>query len=124
MPRIICIDPDAGRAEEPVKVLRAAGYEVMLAFCPEVGVALLRLFPPDIVLLDSDLSEQLLPQVRQASRRAGGVNRRTAALSGGAALAGQPAARRRAGRRLPPPAALSGCLTPPNSLRFWPPSAV
>ena len=66
MPRIICIDPDAGRAEEPVKVLRAAGYEVMLAFCPEVGVALLRLFPPDIVLLDSDLSEQLLPQVRQA----------------------------------------------------------
>ncbi len=66
MPRIICIDPNAGRVEEPVKVLRSAGYEVMLAFSPEVGMALLRLFPPDIVLLDSDLSEQFVPQIRQA----------------------------------------------------------
>ena len=66
MPRIICIDPDSGRVEEPVKVLRSAGYEVMLAFRPEVGMALLRLFPPDIVLLDSRLSEQLVPQIQQA----------------------------------------------------------
>jgi len=66
MPRIICIDSNAGRFEEPVKVLRSAGYEVMLAFSPEVGLALLRLFPPDIVLLDPDLSEQLLPQIHQA----------------------------------------------------------
>jgi len=65
MPRIICIDSNPNRAEEPVTVLRSAGYEVMLAFCPEVGLALLRLFPPDIVLLDPDLSEQLLPQIRQ-----------------------------------------------------------
>ena len=64
MPRIICIDPNAGRVEEPVKVLRSAGYEVMLAFSAEVGMALLRLFPPDIVLLDSDLSERLVPQIR------------------------------------------------------------
>jgi len=66
MPRIICIDPNAGRVEEPVKVLRSAGYEVMLAFSPEVGMALLRLFPPDIVLLDSDLSEQFAPQIHRA----------------------------------------------------------
>ena len=66
MPRIICIDPNTGRVEEPVKVLRSAGYEVMLAFRPEVAMALLRLFPPDIVLLDSHLSEQLMPQIRQA----------------------------------------------------------
>jgi len=66
MPRIICIDPNAGRVEEPVKVLRSAGYEVMLAFSPEVGMALLRLFPPDIVLLDSNLSEQLVPQIHHA----------------------------------------------------------
>jgi DNA-binding response OmpR family regulator len=66
MPRIICIDPDPGRVEEPVAVLRSAGYEVMLAFSPEVGMALLRLFPPDVVLLHSDLSEQLLPQIHQA----------------------------------------------------------
>jgi len=66
MPRILCIDPDANRAEEPVEVLRSAGYEVMLAFSPEVGMALVRLFPPDIVLLDSDLAEPLLPQIRQA----------------------------------------------------------
>ena len=63
MPRIVCIDPDAGRAEEPVKVLRSAGYEVMLACSPEVGLALARLFPPDIVLLHSDLAEQLEPQI-------------------------------------------------------------
>jgi DNA-binding response OmpR family regulator len=66
MPRILCIDPDAGRAEEPVEVLRSAGYEVMLAFSPEVGMALVWLFPPDIVLLDSDLAESLAPQIRQA----------------------------------------------------------
>ncbi len=66
MSRILCIDPDAGRAEEPVEVLRSAGYEVMLAFSPEVGMALVRLFPPDIVLLDSDLAEPLVPQIRQA----------------------------------------------------------
>jgi DNA-binding response OmpR family regulator len=63
MPRIICIDPDAHRVEEPVAVLRSAGYEVMLAFTPEVGLALLRLFPPDVVLLDSALSEYFMPQV-------------------------------------------------------------
>lgn len=66
MPRIICIDPNAGRAEEPVTLLRSAGYEVMLAFSPEVGMALLRLFPPDIVLLDSALGDKLLSQIRQA----------------------------------------------------------
>ena len=66
MPRIICIDPDSGRVEEPVKVLRSAGCEVMLVFRPELGMALLRLFPPDIVLLDSRLSEQLVPQIHQA----------------------------------------------------------
>jgi len=66
MQRIICIDPDADRAEEPVKVHRSAGYEVMLASTPEVGMALLRLFPPDIVLLDSHLSEQLLPKTQLA----------------------------------------------------------
>lgn len=66
MPRIICIDPNAGRAEEPVTLLRSAGYEVMLAFSPEVGMALLRLFPPDIVLLDSALADKLKPQVHQA----------------------------------------------------------
>ena len=66
MHRIICIDPDASRAEEPVAVLRSAGYEVMLAFSPEVGMALLRLFPPDLVLLDSALSEQLMPKISQA----------------------------------------------------------
>ena len=63
MPRIICIDPDAGRAEEPVALLRSAGYEVMLAFSPEVGMALLRLFPPDIVLLDAALADKLKSQV-------------------------------------------------------------
>ena len=66
MPRIICIDPDAGRVEEPVSLLRSAGYEVMLAFSPEVGMALLRLFPPDVVLLDSSLANKLEGQVRQA----------------------------------------------------------
>ena len=66
MPRIVCIDPDPGRAEEPVKVLRSAGYEVMLACSPEVGLALVRLFPPDIVLLHSDLAEQLEPQIQMA----------------------------------------------------------
>jgi len=66
MPRITCIDPNAGRVEELVEVLRSAGYEVMLAFSPEVGMALLRLFPPDIVLLDSQLSELLVPRIRQA----------------------------------------------------------
>jgi DNA-binding response OmpR family regulator len=66
MPRIICIDPDAGRVEEPVKVLRSAGYEVMLASSPEVGLALVRLFPPDIVMLHCDLAERLLPQIREA----------------------------------------------------------
>jgi len=66
MPRIICIDPNSGRVEEPVKVLRSAGHEVMLAFSPEVGMALLRLFPPDIVLLDSDLAEQFVPRIHQA----------------------------------------------------------
>ncbi|HYN16242.1 MAG TPA: hypothetical protein VES66_10705 [Terriglobales bacterium] len=66
MPRIICIDTDSGRVKAPVEVLRSAGYEVMLASTPEVGMALLRLFPPDIVLLDSHLSEQLIPQIQQA----------------------------------------------------------
>jgi DNA-binding response OmpR family regulator len=66
MPRIICIDPDAGRVEEPVALLRSAGYEVMLAFSPEVGMALLRLFPPDVVLLDSALANKLESQVHQA----------------------------------------------------------
>jgi DNA-binding response OmpR family regulator len=66
MPRIICIDPDPHRVEEPVKVLRSDGYEVMLAFSPEVGMALVRLFPPDLVLLDSSLSDQLMPQLLQA----------------------------------------------------------
>lgn len=66
MPRIICIDPDARRAEEPVAVLRSAGYEVMLAFSPEIGMALLRLFPPDIVLLDSTLADKVVSQIRQA----------------------------------------------------------
>jgi len=66
MPRIICIDTESSRVKEPVEVLRSAGYEVMLAFSPEVGMALLRLFPPDIVLLDSHLSEQLMPQISLA----------------------------------------------------------
>ena len=66
MPRIICIDSDGQRVEEPVAVLRSAGYEVMLAFTAEVGMALLRLFPPDVVLLDSALSEKLMPQICQA----------------------------------------------------------
>jgi DNA-binding response OmpR family regulator len=66
MPRILCIDADADRADEPVEVLRSAGYEVMLAFSPEVGMALAWLFPPDIVLLDSHLAESLAPQIRQA----------------------------------------------------------
>jgi DNA-binding response OmpR family regulator len=66
MPRIICIDPDGRRVEEPVEVLRSAGYEVMLAFTAEVGMALLRLFPPDVVLLDAALSEKLMPQICQA----------------------------------------------------------
>ena len=66
MPRIVCIDPDAGRAEEPVKVLRSAGYEVMMACTPEVGLALVHLFPPDVVLLHSDLADQLQPQIHIA----------------------------------------------------------
>lgn len=66
MPRIICIDTDSGGLKVPVEVLRSAGYEVMLAYTPQVGMALLRLFPPDIVLLAPDLSEQLVPQIRQA----------------------------------------------------------
>jgi len=66
MPRIVCIDPDAGRAEEPVKVLRSAGYEVMLACTPDVGLALLRLFPPDVILLHSDIAEKLESQVQMA----------------------------------------------------------
>ncbi len=66
MPRIICIDPDAGRVEEPVSVLRSAGYEVMLASSADVGLALLCLFPPDIVLLHRDLAQQLIPLIRQA----------------------------------------------------------
>jgi DNA-binding response OmpR family regulator len=65
MPRIICIDPDAGRVQEPVEVLRSAGYEVMLASSADVGLALVRLFPPDLVLLHRDLAERLLPQIRQ-----------------------------------------------------------
>lgn len=66
MPRIICIDPDGSRVEEPVAVLRSDGYEVMLAFTPEVGIALLRLFPPDVVLLDSALADQLTPHICEA----------------------------------------------------------
>ena len=65
MPRIICIDSDPRRVEEPVKVLRSDGYEVMLAYTPEVGIALVRLFPPDLVLLDSALSDQLMPPILQ-----------------------------------------------------------
>lgn len=66
MPRIVCIDPDAGRAEEPVKLLRSAGYDVMMACTPDVGLALLRLFPPDIVLLCSELADKLTPQIHMA----------------------------------------------------------
>ena len=66
MPRIVCIDPDAGRAEEPVEALRSAGYEVMMACTPDVGLALVRLFPPDIVLLYSELAERLEPLIHQA----------------------------------------------------------
>jgi len=66
MPRIVCIDPDARRAEEPVKVLRSAGYDVMMACTPDVGLALLRLFPPDIVLLSSELADKLTPQIQKA----------------------------------------------------------
>jgi len=66
MPRIICIDADAHRSEEPVSVLRSAGYEVMVAFSPEVGMALLRLFPPDIVLLDSGFADKLAQRIHQA----------------------------------------------------------
>ena len=66
MPRIICIDADGRRVEEPVSVLRSAGYQVMLALTAEVGIALLRLFPPDVVLLDSNLSEQLMPHICRA----------------------------------------------------------
>jgi len=66
MPRIVCIDPDARRAEEPVKVLRSAGYDVMMACTPDVGLALLRLFPPDIVLLSSELADKLTPQIQRA----------------------------------------------------------
>jgi DNA-binding response OmpR family regulator len=66
MPRIICIDPDAGRTEQPVEVLRSAGYEVMLAFSPEAGLALVRLFTPDFILLHCDLAEALMPQIRAA----------------------------------------------------------
>jgi DNA-binding response OmpR family regulator len=66
MPRIICIDPDPHRVEEPVEVLRSDGYEVMLAFTPEVGMALVRLFPPDLVLLDSGLSDHLMSPILQA----------------------------------------------------------
>jgi len=66
MPRIICIDADVSRAEEPVEVLRSAGYEVMLAFSPEVGMALVRLFPPDLVLLDLHLADQLASKLNQA----------------------------------------------------------
>jgi len=63
MPRIVCIDPDASRAERPVQVLRSAGYEVMMACSPEVGLALVHLFPPDVVLLHCDLAEQLEPKI-------------------------------------------------------------
>jgi len=66
MPRIVCIDPDAGRAEEPVKVLRSAGYEVMMACTPDVGLALIRLFPPDVILLHTDLAEKLEAQIHMA----------------------------------------------------------
>lgn len=66
MPRIICIDPDTGHTEEPGEVLRSAGYELMLAFTPEVGLALVRLFTPDIILLHCDLAETLMPRIRQA----------------------------------------------------------
>jgi hypothetical protein len=38
----------------------------MLAFSPEVGMALLRLFPPDVVLLHSELAEKLELQIHQA----------------------------------------------------------
>lgn len=66
MPRIICIDPDAGDTEQAVEVLRSGGYEVMLAFTPEVGLALVRLFAPDIILLHCELAEALMPRIRQA----------------------------------------------------------
>jgi len=66
MPRIVCIDPDAGRAEEPVKVLRSAGYEVMMACTPDVGLALIRLFPPDVILLHTDLAEKIAAQIHMA----------------------------------------------------------
>ncbi len=67
--RIICIDPEEGRVEEPVKVLRAAGYEVMMALSPQVGLALTRLFPPDVVLLHSDLAD-LGQAIEQAAPKA------------------------------------------------------
>jgi hypothetical protein len=66
MPRIICIDTDSGAVKVPVDVLRSAGYEVMLAYTPEVGMALLRLFPPDVVLLDSHLADNVMAQIRMA----------------------------------------------------------
>jgi len=66
MPRIICIDTDSGVVKVPVDVLRAAGYEVMVAYTPEVGMALLRLFPPDVVLLDSHLADKCIEQIQMA----------------------------------------------------------
>jgi len=66
MPRIICIDTDSGAVKVPVDVLRSAGYEVMLAYTPEVGMALLRLFPPDVVLLDSHLAGKCMEQIQMA----------------------------------------------------------
>lgn len=66
MPRIICIDTNSGAAKVPVDVLRSAGYEVMLAYTPEVGMALLRLFPPDVVLLDSHFAGKVVEQIRTA----------------------------------------------------------
>lgn len=62
--RIICIGAEPPFTEEAVSALRAAGYEVMVAASSRAGLALLRLFPPKLVLIHSKLMDALLPVLK------------------------------------------------------------
>jgi len=62
--RILCLDAATG-LEKTVKRLRVAGCEVMVASSEMVALALLRLFPPDLVLVHSQAAETLLPRIRR-----------------------------------------------------------
>lgn len=63
--RIICIDSEPDRVARPVEVMRAWGFEVMVASSPGAGLALVQLFPPDVILLQADLANRLKARIGQ-----------------------------------------------------------